>query len=288
MDPGTENLLILAVIFAVVIAFAYLLRWRDEATRRIAALQDAVEHYHQAAWQNYQAAIQAQSEVERLRKEQRHFPRVHVVRDEWREVIEYLRTITDQPTGHVYFIGNREQRIVKIGYSADPSRRLPSIQTGSAYPLELFGTIEGSEATELKLHARFAHLHRTGEWFDLGEDLVRFIAIATDDQPTGDTEDEAPDEDEVQVVEVEPVPDWRIGDHVMVEIEDDPAVYISEEHQLQRAIDFTKEQGEISVTMLQRKFRIGYKQARELIDTMEAEGVIGPYEGGNTRRKVIT
>jgi DNA segregation ATPase FtsK/SpoIIIE, S-DNA-T family len=43
-----------------------------------------------------------------------------------------------------------------------------------------------------------------------------------------------------------------------------------------------------SVSMLQRRFRIGYTRAARLIDTMEAKGIIGPYEGSKPREVLIT
>lgn len=43
-----------------------------------------------------------------------------------------------------------------------------------------------------------------------------------------------------------------------------------------------------SVSMLQRRFRIGYTRAARLIDAMEAKGIIGPYEGSKPREVLIT
>ncbi|MDN4523396.1 FtsK/SpoIIIE family DNA translocase [Fictibacillus fluitans] len=43
-----------------------------------------------------------------------------------------------------------------------------------------------------------------------------------------------------------------------------------------------------SVSMLQRRFRIGYSRAARLVDAMEAKGVIGPYEGSKPREVLIT
>ena len=42
-----------------------------------------------------------------------------------------------------------------------------------------------------------------------------------------------------------------------------------------------------SVSMLQRRFRIGYTRAARLIDAMEAKGVVGPYEGSKPRGVLI-
>ncbi|MGG0237655.1 DNA translocase FtsK [Bacillus rhizoplanae] len=42
-----------------------------------------------------------------------------------------------------------------------------------------------------------------------------------------------------------------------------------------------------SVSMLQRRFRIGYTRAARLIDAMEINGVVGPYEGSKPREVLI-
>jgi S-DNA-T family DNA segregation ATPase FtsK/SpoIIIE len=42
-----------------------------------------------------------------------------------------------------------------------------------------------------------------------------------------------------------------------------------------------------STSSLQRKFRIGYARASRLIDTLEADGVIGPYEGSKPRKVLL-
>jgi DNA segregation ATPase FtsK/SpoIIIE, S-DNA-T family len=43
-----------------------------------------------------------------------------------------------------------------------------------------------------------------------------------------------------------------------------------------------------SVSMLQRRFRIGYTRAARLIDAMEAKQIVGPYEGSKPREVLIT
>ena len=50
---------------------------------------------------------------------------------------------------------------------------------------------------------------------------------------------------------------------------------------LEDAIRLVVENGQASISMLQRRFRIGYSRAARLIDMMELRGIVGPYQGAN-------
>lgn len=56
----------------------------------------------------------------------------------------------------------------------------------------------------------------------------------------------------------------------------------------EEAVELIVEMQTASVSMLQRRFRIGYTRAARLIDEMEARGVVGPYEGSKPRSVLIT
>jgi len=53
------------------------------------------------------------------------------------------------------------------------------------------------------------------------------------------------------------------------------------------AVDLIRRQGRASVSMLQRRMRIGYTRAARLIETMEDQGIVGPPEGGAQTREVL-
>ena len=54
------------------------------------------------------------------------------------------------------------------------------------------------------------------------------------------------------------------------------------------AVELIIDSGQASASMLQRRFRIGYNRAGRLIDTMEANGIIGPSEGSRPRKVLIS
>jgi S-DNA-T family DNA segregation ATPase FtsK/SpoIIIE len=56
---------------------------------------------------------------------------------------------------------------------------------------------------------------------------------------------------------------------------------------LEKAIAVVRGQGRASVSLLQRRLRIGYARAARLIDEMEDQGIIGPDEGGGRARSVL-
>jgi S-DNA-T family DNA segregation ATPase FtsK/SpoIIIE len=53
------------------------------------------------------------------------------------------------------------------------------------------------------------------------------------------------------------------------------------------AVQLVVEMQTASVSMLQRRFRVGYTRAARLIDAMEMNGVVGPYEGSKPRGVLI-
>ena len=56
---------------------------------------------------------------------------------------------------------------------------------------------------------------------------------------------------------------------------------------LEEAIKIVQEQKRASVSLLQRRLRIGYSRASRLIDLMEERGIVGPSPGGSRPREVL-
>jgi S-DNA-T family DNA segregation ATPase FtsK/SpoIIIE len=56
----------------------------------------------------------------------------------------------------------------------------------------------------------------------------------------------------------------------------------------EQAVQIILEAKQASVSLLQRRMRVGYTRAARLIDTMEANGVVGPYEGSKPREVLLS
>ncbi len=56
---------------------------------------------------------------------------------------------------------------------------------------------------------------------------------------------------------------------------------------LDESIDLVRRQGRASISMLQRRLRIGYTRAARLVETMEEKGIVGPPDSGTGAREVL-
>ena len=72
--------------------------------------------------------------------------------------------------GHIYIITCKGSKRIKIGYSAEPDKRLAQLQTGSPYELSLFATWPGTVENERQAHEALASYRCGGEWFEIEPD----------------------------------------------------------------------------------------------------------------------
>ena len=80
-------------------------------------------------------------------------------------------------------------------------------------------------------------------------------------------------------------------DKPIVGIEDEENDPYSDKHEiveytdaeLDEAIALVKAENKCSVSLLQRRLKIGYHKAATLVDELEKRGIVGPYQGGSPR-----
>ena len=56
---------------------------------------------------------------------------------------------------------------------------------------------------------------------------------------------------------------------------------------LPQAVEVVLETKSCSVSMLQRRIKLGYSRAARIVDQMEEMGVVGPYEGAKPRSVIV-
>lgn len=78
-------------------------------------------------------------------------------------------------------------------------------------------------------------------------------------------------------------------DSIVPEVDDSSSADQEPQDELyEQAVQIVLEAKQASVSLLQRRMRVGYTRAARLIDSMEARGVIGPYEGSKPREVLIS
>jgi hypothetical protein len=71
----------------------------------------------------------------------------------------------------IYFIGNKELDVCKIGFSKRPYRRIDSIRKSIPFNLEILAIIDGDFMVEKMYHSKYFEHKIKGEWFTLSKVL---------------------------------------------------------------------------------------------------------------------
>jgi S-DNA-T family DNA segregation ATPase FtsK/SpoIIIE len=60
-----------------------------------------------------------------------------------------------------------------------------------------------------------------------------------------------------------------------------------EDEKYYEALDFVRQRGEVSISLIQRHLRIGYNRAARIVELMEKKGIISPSDGTSRPRKIL-
>lgn len=101
-------------------------------------------------------------------------------------------------------------------------------------------------------------------------------------------------EEEVRVVteylRTQGAPDYAIFEsiHLPTEKKENGKIYETEKDELyEKVIEYASQVGEISISLIQRKFKIGYNRAARIMDLLEQDGLVGPPQGAGKPRKFL-
>jgi S-DNA-T family DNA segregation ATPase FtsK/SpoIIIE len=106
----------------------------------------------------------------------------------------------------------------------------------------------------------------------------------------GEGEGDAQGADDAASAGDELQPPWLPGQETLQQpLWDDVAAIEAEgkDEMYRQAVEEVRKSGKASISLLQRRLRIGYSRAARLIDQMEADGIIGPEQGGSRGRDVL-
>lgn len=90
----------------------------------------------------------------------------------------------------------------------------------------------------------------------------------------------------VEYVKNQSISDYK--DDIIDEIEGSNEYSDEADELLPQAIQVVVETGQASISLLQRRLKIGYNRAARLIDSMQERGIVGRYEGSKPRQVLIT
>lgn len=92
-----------------------------------------------------------------------------------------------------------------------------------------------------------------------------------------------------EFVKSQQIPDYTSFDNIVVPAEKETEIDIADERDemYQRVIDFADSAGEISISSIQRRFKIGYNKAACIMELLEKDGLVGPPKGAGKPRDFL-
>ena len=98
-------------------------------------------------------------------------------------------------------------------------------------------------------------------------------------------------EDEIKAVtdfiSSQGIPDYSIFENIRIEEHVDNEPSAERDEMYQRVLEFADSVGEVSISSIQRRLKIGYNRAARIMEMMEADGLVGPSKGAGKPRDFL-
>jgi hypothetical protein len=75
----------------------------------------------------------------------------------------------------IYFIESQLTKLIKIGISGNPKRRIKEIEKMQGGKINILKIVCGTYKSERYIHTMFSHLKTLGEWFKPEKELLDYI-----------------------------------------------------------------------------------------------------------------
>ncbi len=146
------------------------IQWQPERKRELAFARLQSKEFYFAKCPN--TAVCAGRRSQNIQK----FGNRQIPRQDWtpRPVLETPKRPINEPIVQSFVYLFQMEQFYKIGIATKPKERRRSLQTGSPFKVELLKAwpVDSAREIEAALHERFGTHRKTGEWFNLPEDLV--------------------------------------------------------------------------------------------------------------------
>jgi S-DNA-T family DNA segregation ATPase FtsK/SpoIIIE len=95
--------------------------------------------------------------------------------------------------------------------------------------------------------------------------------------------------DVTEFVKSQGSPDYTQFDSIVLVDEKDQGLEVSSERDegYQRVIEFGRSAGELSISSIQRRFKVGYNKAARYMELLEEDGLVGPPKGAGKPRDFL-
>lgn len=88
-------------------------------------------------------------------------------------------------------------------------------------------------------------------------------------------------------IKAQGTPDYSILESIAAMEEERESSEAERDEMYQRAIEFAESAGEVSISSIQRRLRVGYNRAARIMELMEEDGLVGPPRGAGKPRDFI-